>query len=212
VELLHHGELPTKDRLEGAFDPVVAKNGQLVMHHGDVFISSHGGGGGFGDPLDRHPDAVSADVRDGYTTVEHARLAYGVVFDESAALDVDATSTLRRRIRTERIGRELTREPGSVSNRALRLNSGVWECASCLEPLGDQSDNWRDTAEVHVSSASDRMESIGLRARRRLEGPQIVMREHYCPACASSLAIDVSMDDRATVPSPRLGEIDPWTD
>jgi N-methylhydantoinase B len=37
-----------------------------------------GTGGGYGDPLDRPVETVQADVRSGYTTLEHAKQAYGV--------------------------------------------------------------------------------------------------------------------------------------
>ena len=53
------------------------------------------GGGGFGDPLTRAPEAVAADVEAGLVSRERARSAYGVVLDESGTLDRDATASLR---------------------------------------------------------------------------------------------------------------------
>jgi N-methylhydantoinase B len=55
------------------------------------------GGGGFGDPLEREPERVRADVLDGKVTIEHARAAYGVVLthDMGREVDVDATRVLR---------------------------------------------------------------------------------------------------------------------
>ena len=38
-------------------------------------------GGGWGDPRDREPEAVRADVRDGYVSAETAQRVYGVVVD-----------------------------------------------------------------------------------------------------------------------------------
>ena len=40
------------------------------------------GGGGYGDPLGRPPEAVARDVRNGATSVEIARRIYGVIVDE----------------------------------------------------------------------------------------------------------------------------------
>ena len=48
---------------------------------GSVVELRTGGGGGFGDPLERDPERVAADVRDGYVTVEAAERDYGVVVD-----------------------------------------------------------------------------------------------------------------------------------
>ena len=52
--------------------------------------------GGYGDPLERDPEAVLADVLDGFTTVELAERDYGVVIDP-ATLALDADATARRR-------------------------------------------------------------------------------------------------------------------
>jgi len=37
-----------------------------------------GGGGGFGDPKDRNPQSVEADIKNGYITAEAARKDYSV--------------------------------------------------------------------------------------------------------------------------------------
>ena len=56
------------------------------------------GGGGYGSSLKRAPEAVLADVRDGYVTVEAARERYGVVIDR-ASWAVDDAATRARRTR-----------------------------------------------------------------------------------------------------------------
>ena len=56
-----------------------------------------GGGGGWGDPMDRDPDRVAADVAEGYVSREAAERDYGVVLDaETLAVEVAATAALRR--------------------------------------------------------------------------------------------------------------------
>jgi len=63
------------------------------------FISN--GGGGFGNPLEREPEKVLAEVIDGFLTVDCARLQYGVVIEavDPAVHDyriaADATMALR---------------------------------------------------------------------------------------------------------------------
>jgi N-methylhydantoinase B len=59
-------------------------------------------GGGWGDPLERDPDRVRRDVRDGYVTIEGAAADYGVVVTgdphhDPEGLVVDAAATERRR-------------------------------------------------------------------------------------------------------------------
>jgi len=69
----------------------------------DVYFSIWQGGGGYGDPLDRDPERVAADVRTGYVSREEARRTYGVVVDEDGTVDEAATAQRREEIRQERL-------------------------------------------------------------------------------------------------------------
>jgi N-methylhydantoinase B len=61
------------------------------------------GGGGWGDPLDRDPELVLRDVRDGTVGNDIATGVYGVVLNkDSRAVDGSATDGLRERLRRER--------------------------------------------------------------------------------------------------------------
>jgi N-methylhydantoinase B len=48
----------------------------LRLRKGDVFRCLTGGGGGFGDPRDRDPEAVRIDALDGHVSVAAAREVY----------------------------------------------------------------------------------------------------------------------------------------
>src|SRR3954466_1548265 len=65
---------------------------------------------GYGDPLERDPDAVREDVLDDFTTIELARDAYGVVFADERTLEIDeaATESLRAELRKDPNGSSLT--------------------------------------------------------------------------------------------------------
>jgi N-methylhydantoinase B len=54
------------------------------------------GGGGYGDPRERDPERVLADVREEKITVARARAAYGVVID-AETLELDRDGTARER-------------------------------------------------------------------------------------------------------------------
>ncbi|MFW5963393.1 MAG: hydantoinase B/oxoprolinase family protein [Natronomonas sp.] len=75
---------------------------------GDEFVRPSSGGGGFGDPLDRDPEAVVEDVKDDYVSIERAAKDYGVVIEEVDAdlcaydLDEEATEEKREYIRQNR--------------------------------------------------------------------------------------------------------------
>jgi len=67
VELLRH----QVDEIEGA-----------TLQPGERFHHRMPGGGGFGDPFERDPQAVARDVLDGKVSVEAARELYGVVVED----------------------------------------------------------------------------------------------------------------------------------
>lgn len=69
----------------------------MKLGRGTVIRSATGGGGGYGNPLERAPEAVAADVVDGYVTPEHARAVYGVVVSGANEIDLAATRELRCR-------------------------------------------------------------------------------------------------------------------
>ena len=81
---------------------------RLTIVPGDSLERPSAGGGGFGDPLDRDPESVRADVVDGYVSADRARKDYGVVVctdpddPDSVLVDDVGTAAERRRIRSHR--------------------------------------------------------------------------------------------------------------
>jgi N-methylhydantoinase B len=71
------------------------------LERGDAITIRAGGGGGFGPPEERAPEAVANDVRQGYVSFAVARDVYGVVLDRST-LAVDTAATARRRAEIKR--------------------------------------------------------------------------------------------------------------
>jgi N-methylhydantoinase B len=61
-----------------------------------------GGGGGWGDPLERDPMAVRADVQEEFISARSAREHYGVVLTDELAVDHAATEAARNAIRSTR--------------------------------------------------------------------------------------------------------------
>lgn len=72
------------------------------MQAGDRLYHRQAGGGGFGDPLLRAPEAVALDVRNEKVSFASAEQEYGVVLDRKTLVpQSQATETLRSRRRTE---------------------------------------------------------------------------------------------------------------
>jgi len=79
------------------------------VHEGDKLDLWSGGGGGYGDPLERDPKAVLNDVMDGYVSIDGALRDYGVIVREidwealEYDLDLEATKSVRRELRQTRM-------------------------------------------------------------------------------------------------------------
>jgi N-methylhydantoinase B len=74
--------------------PLPGKVGGFSLLPGDLLLMESSGGGGFGDPLERDPALVVADVAEGYVTRDAAEATYGLVWSGDT---VDAGATARRR-------------------------------------------------------------------------------------------------------------------
>jgi N-methylhydantoinase B len=88
---------------EAVVDVKVACQGEL-LEPGECLVYEFGGGGGWGDPLDRDPAAVLEDVWDELVSIDGAWRDYGVVITGSVeamdlALDRAATATRRAELR-----------------------------------------------------------------------------------------------------------------
>jgi N-methylhydantoinase B len=62
---------------------------------GEILSNRSGGGGGYGDPSNRDPEAVLEDVIDGYVSVESAREDYGVAITDDGEIEWERTKEIR---------------------------------------------------------------------------------------------------------------------
>ena len=68
-----------------------------VPLHASAIVRT-GGGGGWGDPRERDPELVRADVMEELVSREAAREKYGVVLRDDLTVDVEATKKQRRQV------------------------------------------------------------------------------------------------------------------
>ena len=76
----------------------LSKDQNIPIQPGDIIAVGTPGGGGFGNPFERDPNAVLRDVRRGYYTVDQAQALFGVVLmGDLSSIDSDATASARSR-------------------------------------------------------------------------------------------------------------------
>lgn len=87
-------------KAKGEFE--ILKSPWFEIDKGDGYSNRPGGGGGYGDPLERDIEAVCQDVINEYVSVESAKKDYGVVIDpHTFEIDTEATKKLRRTAKKE---------------------------------------------------------------------------------------------------------------
>jgi N-methylhydantoinase B len=90
-------------KMPGEADFHAPSSQPLAWPAGTEVLYLTAGGGGFGDPLDREPQRVLRDVREGYVSAAKARELYGVVLAADArAVDGAATDSLRAELKAAR--------------------------------------------------------------------------------------------------------------
>jgi N-methylhydantoinase B len=92
-------------RANGEVEQVSTSASGVVLAPGDAFEFACASGGGYGDPLDRRPEDVSADVAASRISVDEAGAFYRVFFDEKGSVEVNRTVAAREEARRERLKR-----------------------------------------------------------------------------------------------------------
>lgn len=109
--------------------PVVSDGSRFMepFRKFDLWQQINGHSGGLGDPIDRDPTRVLADVREGRVSRTVAKRVYGVEFEEvneALMVDDEATQRLRKGIRAERLQRGVPAREFIVRGRE-RLERGA---------------------------------------------------------------------------------------
>jgi N-methylhydantoinase B len=162
----------------------------------DVTLCAYPGGGGYGDPLDRAPELVLRDIRNGLVSPEWARLIYGVVVKEGDPPALDLAATLERRlaIRRERAPQGLAPESwqgqeGRSIGEYLVLAGGQTCCRRCGQALGTPQENFK----LHARLAEHPLTRCGPFINRHGPSPRFVLREFSCPGCGTMLEVEVNL-------------------
>jgi N-methylhydantoinase B len=84
-------------RADASSKNIPSKGEFEVVRQGDRVHIRPAAGGGYGSPLEREPERVLDDVRDGYVSPDAAAELYGVVVDpDGRKVDVAATAQRRK--------------------------------------------------------------------------------------------------------------------
>jgi N-methylhydantoinase B len=116
------------------------------IESGDAYTVCSGGGGGFGNPLDRKLDDLENDVRQGYVSKNAAHEFYGAAFDSQGRIDREATAMRRADLRRRGLPKD---RPFSRDD-----HSGWGGCPYCTKLLQPHPDGRAMAIESAASGMS----------------------------------------------------------
>jgi N-methylhydantoinase B len=179
------------------------------------------GGGGYGDPLDRDPQRVLADLLDQRVSSACARQLYGVVTAAAVSgggieVDLAATSQARqaerrRRLASGRPARDLLPAPsaewrertsfvtGQQASGTLRIGAeilldfgaGRASCAECGTALGEAHGDPRLGCLAELTGTG----AAGPVRGQDYGSANVVLARYYCPGCGRQLDAGVLYAD-----------------
>ena len=190
----------TLEEIEGEQVVFPPKAPRTPFYPGEIWYSNWQGAGGYGDPLDRDPEAVHADLSAGLVTRACAEEIYGVALDPDGRVDHPATSALRERHREARRARAgggsvRPGDPPALAERGLRANEYVvWDdangglaCRKCGFGFGPMDADPKERA-----LCEDAPLAVGGPVMGQLyDRGRFVFRLYYCPGCVSLLECEV---------------------
>ncbi len=149
------------------------------------------GGGGIGDPLQRSPEAVLADVDAGLVSVGAAHNIYGVVIDASE-INTLATQTRREQLLSTRTGGVPLQNPIDGQPIPLRCDNTDGavsvSCVSCGHLLAEGDNAWKS----NMRSVESPMNEI-ISAYTTIDG--VFLRQYTCPGCGALLDSETVYED-----------------
>jgi N-methylhydantoinase B len=197
------------------------KTNEFPLAEGDVVEMTVSGGAGYGDPLQRRPELVAKDLREGLVSAGAARDVYGVAVDAEGAADQAATEARRDRIRAERAAwrRAVERWPELAEAEArapaapasgeapLRVHESivardgdgerVLACAICDTELCGYHGNYRAGLLADVGP----LELIpSAYAPLPLAKQPMELRRYCCPGCQVMIATEAVRPDEPCNP------------
>jgi N-methylhydantoinase B len=167
----------------------------------DIYEVAFAAGAGYGDPIERDPEAVRADVENGDISRAAARDIFRVVLtgdDESPAVDGEASAALRHQALVERLGREprrparrfpVTRRVTETLDLVAAEGRPHLACARCGWLLGPAAENYK----AHALRIDRRIEVANplIGDPRRFIDAGVEFRQFYCPECGGLLENEV---------------------
>lgn len=207
-KLLAAGTVPQSLDEFGANVEIGACYAQSYIAPGEVLYMSWQGGGGYGDPLLRDPNAVAHDALEDKITASAAAQVYGVVLTDG---QVNPTATEARRQDLRELRRERAQAPTTTADKVdlgqarslddnLVVVGDAIGCAHCGHQLADARTDTRLALATYEGPSSEAGPQVTSSPDNYVDD-EIVFRQLYCPGCWTAVYSSIvprNHDDHAS--------------
>jgi N-methylhydantoinase B len=197
-EALSAGRVPSHlDEIEGEVESLPGKSSGAMQGPEDVYVMHATAGAGYGDPIRRDPAAVLLDVALGRATLAGAERMYGVRIADGE-VEADRTRRLRAQIAVARLERaegdahsatrhavEAVHQIGAHFGVVAIGDSLRFTCTECGNDLADARGNYKDGCRFSDRPLEE-TNMLAVAPEQWVDAP-VVLREFYCPGCATIL-------------------------
>ena len=186
------------DELKGKSETLQLRQQDFTQNPADVYAVLWSAAGGFGDPLDRDPAKVQADVDNGDVSEKTAKAVYGVVLG-----DEQASARERKRLKAERLSRarafpatqKLEGKVDLLATENLAVRGAHWSCARCAVDLGPLAENYK--ARCARSDLPIQASNPIVGDPRRFIEPTPQFRQYCCPGCGTLIENEIAIAEDA---------------
>ncbi|HYR36585.1 MAG TPA: hydantoinase B/oxoprolinase family protein, partial [Burkholderiales bacterium] len=183
--------------LKGEPETLQLRQQDFTQGPADVYAVLWSAAGGFGDPLERDPAKVEADVQNGDVSEDAARLIYGVVPGDAKATERRREELRARRLQGhtgERKLRKIDGAPKFLATETLAVFPNKhYGCAKCGTDLGPVSHNYKVYCvrnDLPIEAANPLVGDP-----RRFIDPTPQFRQFCCPNCGVLIENEIAVAD-----------------
>jgi len=184
------------DALSGTAETLQLRQQDFSQNPADVYAVLWSAAGGFGDPLERDPAKVEADVANGDVSEKAALEVYGVVLGDARGTERRRAELRRRRIHQERSNpaKKLEGKPVFHATENLGVYPGMrYGCAKCALDLGPLSHNYKEYCIRNVLPIEASNPIVG--DPKRFIDPLPQFRQFCCPGCGLAIENEIALAD-----------------
>jgi N-methylhydantoinase B len=183
------------DELKGRKVELGLRQQDFLQNPSDVYAVLWSAAGGFGDPLERDPAKVEADVANGDVSEKTAREIYGVILDNGEQTEKERAAQRKQRLEKATApflpAKKLEGKERLRATESLAVRGANWCCAKCAADLGPLRGNYKERCARSDRAIQASNPLVG--DPRRFIDPLPQFRQFACPSCGALIENEIAV-------------------